>query len=77
MIPKPFAPLFTGSGRHYWGRYGTSCPVCWSGYKGVALDTPEMAAFFRRAENCVECAGTQRDALPWCELFKKGRRRRV
>ena len=74
MIPKPFAPLFTGRyERRYWGRHGTSCLVCWNEYKGIMLETPEMTAFFRRAENCELCAGTQRDAIPWTELFTRGR----
>ena len=74
MIPKPFAPLFTGSGRRYWGRYSTSCLVCWNEHKGIVPDTPEMGAFFRRAEHCELCAGTQRDAIPWSELFRAGPR---
>jgi hypothetical protein len=73
MIPAPFAPLFSGPGRHYWGRYRTSCAGCWEEYRLLILDTPEMDKFFIRAEICTECAGTQRDAIPWTELFMKGR----
>ena len=62
--------LFSGPGRHYWGRWGTSCLVCREEYRLLVRDTPEMTDFFQRGENCQECAGTQRDTIPWEELFR-------
>ena len=73
MINKSTRRMFSGPGRRYWGRWGTSCLRCWGGYKLIVLDTEEMEAFFRKAKNCTLCAGTQRDAVPWSELFIEGR----
>lgn len=75
MIPDSFAPLFTGPGRHYWGRHVTSCLLCWNQYRRGVLETEKMNSFFRRAEHCENCSGTQRDTMPWTELFIRGRRR--
>lgn len=67
--------LFSGPGRRYWGTWGTSCWLCWDGYRCLILDTPEMDDFFKRAANCKECAGTQRDPIPWAELFSGEKRK--
>lgn len=72
-MSKYYKRFFSGPGRHYWGRYGTFCPICWDEYRTLAMASEEMDDFVLKAVDCQECAGTQRDALPWSELCKEAR----
>ncbi len=64
-------------GRRYWVALNACCKTCWASYirtdKGTTVEAP---VWFARAEQCPECAGTQRDPIPWSELFRLGRNRK-
>jgi hypothetical protein len=61
-------------GRRYWGPLDVNCRTCWESYLGRVEGANErVQKWLREAEHCPECAGTQREPIPWSELFRNGR----
>ncbi len=59
--------------RRHWGAGRVCCLKCWDLYESVDSVQQDIRVYFEQAAKCPNCVGTQRDAMPWSELFRVGR----